>query len=133
MSEKDHTERLLIGEYPLELQAAKEQPLIGCGAFFHDARDPGKVVREQREGLGAAGELPVAYREGERTVQGDDQPAAGLALLQLLEEDEQERLDPLILVEPAVTGMPVRFLVADAECDRADERWKRRRASDRTR
>jgi hypothetical protein len=47
--------------------------------------------------------------------------------VQALEEHEQERLDPLILVEPPVPGVPVEFLLAHPEGDRADERGKGRR------
>jgi hypothetical protein len=48
----------------------------------------------------------------------------------LFEVEEEERLDPRVLVEPAVPRMPVRFLVSDPHRDRPDEGRKGRRRRD---
>ena len=44
--------------------------------------------------------------------------------LQLLQKYEEEGLDPLVLIEPAIPGMPVAVLLADPEGDGPDQRRK---------
>ena len=54
-------------------------------------------------------------------------------LLQLLQEHEEEGLEPLVLIEPAVPSMPVELLLADPEGDRPDQGGEGRRRRHRPR
>ena len=77
MAELHHAYGLVVGEHPLDLQAGKEQSLVGAGALLHDAGDTGKVIGPQAEGLGAPAEPPLPHREGLGAVKGDDERTAG--------------------------------------------------------
>ena len=123
----DHAHGLVVGEHPLELHAAEEQGLVGAGALLHDAGDAGIVIVPQAEGLRAPGEPSLPHREGKGAVEGEDERAAGRLVLELLEEDEEQRLEPLVLVEPAVPHVPVEVRLADPEGDGPDQGGKGRR------
>jgi hypothetical protein len=93
---------------------------------------PRGVEVEQRERLGALAEAAIADGERERAVERDDEGAAGAPFLDLPEEQEQQRLDALVLVEAAVAHVPV-HLAAAVERERAVQRRECRGAGDRPR
>jgi tetratricopeptide (TPR) repeat protein len=127
MLEVDHAHGLVIREHPFELQAAKEQGLVGTGTLLHDAGDAGIIIVPEAEGLRAPGEPPLPDREGKGAVEGDDERAAGGLVLQLLQEHEEQGLEPLVLIESAIPGMPVYVLLADPEGDGPNQGGEGRR------
>jgi hypothetical protein len=74
------------------------------------------------------GEPPLPDGEGEGAVEGDDERTPGGPVLELLQEHEEQGLEPLVLIKPAVPGVPVDLLVADMEGDGPDQRGEGRRA-----
>lgn len=87
----------------------------------------GEIEGAERERLRTPAQAAVADRERERAVERDEQRPADLLVLHLLQEQEQQGLDPLVLVKAAVAGVPVGRFVADAKRDWADQRRERRR------
>ena len=105
--------RLRVRKDALDLERAEEERLVRGGALLHDAGNAGEIEGQERERHGATEQAPLADGEGERAVEDDDQRPLRPLQLELLEIEEDQRLDTLVLVEAAVPGMPVRFFVAD--------------------
>src|SRR5678816_4703374 len=85
VAEDDDVDRLRVRDDPFELKAPEEEGLIRAGPLLHDAGDAREVEREDGEGQGAQAELPLADREGERAVEGDDERPLRALRLELLQ------------------------------------------------
>jgi hypothetical protein len=70
--------------------------------------------------LRARDKPPLPLDDGKRAGEGDDERAMGGPVLQLLEKDEEQGLEPLDLIEPTVSSVSVDVLLTDPERDGPD-------------